>query len=109
GTEPAIPIDQHQRPGRLPLSTICREVLRDLCGRGSTATQVLQEPQAIWGHGQAAPAAGGPVEHGPDQGEAAGLAGQPADDLDPAAGSPKVLSMKLECPMRLWGSAGNRR
>src|SRR5215813_15289226 len=42
------------------------------------ATQVLQEPQAIWGHGQAAPAAGGPVEHGPDQGEAAGLAGQPA-------------------------------
>src|SRR5262249_1618786 len=50
------------------------------------AAQVLQEPQAIWGHGQAAPAAGGPVEHGPDQGEAAGLAGQPADDLDPAAG-----------------------
>src|SRR5215468_9351732 len=50
------------------------------------ATQVLQEPQAIWGHGQAAPAAGGPVEHGPDQGEAAGLAGQPADDLDAAAG-----------------------
>src|SRR5215831_654938 len=50
------------------------------------ATQVLQEPQAIWGHGQAAPAAGSPVEHGPDQGEAAGLAGQPADDLDPAAG-----------------------
>src|SRR5262249_28806700 len=48
------------------------------------AAQVLQEPQAIWGHGQAAPAAGGPVEHGPDQGEAAGLAGQPADDLDPA-------------------------
>src|SRR5215468_11572594 len=50
------------------------------------AAQVLQEPQAIWGHGQAAPAAGGPVEHGPDQGEAAGLAGQPADDLDAAAG-----------------------
>src|SRR5215475_7184734 len=50
------------------------------------ATQVLQEPQAIWGHGQAASAAGGPVEHGPDQGEAAGLAGQPADDLDAAAG-----------------------
>jgi hypothetical protein len=50
------------------------------------AAQVLQEPQAIWGHSQAAPAAGSPVEHGPDQGEAAGLAGQPADDLDPAAG-----------------------
>ena len=48
--------------------------------------QVLQQAQAIGGHGQAAPAAGGPVEHGPDQGEAAGLAGQPADDLDPAAG-----------------------
>ena len=50
------------------------------------AAQVLQQPQAVGGHGQAAPAAGGPVEHGPDQGEAAGLAGEPADDLDPAAG-----------------------
>src|SRR5262249_54903828 len=50
------------------------------------AAQVLQEPQALGGHGQAAPAAGGPVENGPDQGEAAGLAGEPADDLDPSAG-----------------------
>jgi hypothetical protein len=37
------------------------------------AGQVLQEPQPVGGHGQAAPAAGGLVEHGPDQGEAAGL------------------------------------
>src|SRR6266705_3893205 len=50
------------------------------------AAQVLQEPQPVAGHGQAAPAAGCPVQDGPDQGEAAGLAGQPADDLDPAAG-----------------------
>jgi hypothetical protein len=51
------------------------------------AAQVLQEPQAVGGHGHlSAPAAGGTVEHGPDQGEAAGLAGELADDLDPAAG-----------------------
>src|SRR5216683_6714294 len=53
------------------------------------AAQVLQQAQASGGHGQAAPAAGGPVQHGPYQGEAAGLAGQPADDLDPAAGFPE--------------------
>src|SRR5260370_22026197 len=46
--------------------------------------QVLQQAQAVGGHGQAAPAAGGQVQDGPDQGEAAGLAGEPADDLDPA-------------------------
>ena len=34
----------------------------------------------------AAPPGGGPVEDGPDQRQAAGLAGQPADDLDAAAG-----------------------
>src|SRR6266704_4683540 len=50
------------------------------------AAQVLELAQPGGGHGQAAPAAGGPVEHGPDQGEAAGLAGQPSDDLDPPAG-----------------------
>src|SRR5712691_12979823 len=50
------------------------------------ATQVLELAQPGGGHGEAAPAAGGPVEDGPDQGEAAGLAGEPADDLDPAAG-----------------------
>src|SRR5260221_12272897 len=48
--------------------------------------QVLELAQPGGGHGEAAPAAGGAVEHGPDQGEAAGLAGEPADDLDPAAG-----------------------
>jgi hypothetical protein len=47
--------------------------------------QVLQQPQAVAGHGQAAPSAGGPVEHGPDQGEAAGLAGEPTDDLGAAS------------------------
>src|SRR5260221_10214928 len=50
------------------------------------AAQVLELAQSGGGHGEAAPAAGGPVEDGPDQGEAAGLAGEPADDLDPAAG-----------------------
>jgi hypothetical protein len=37
--------------------------------------QVLHQAQATGGP---APAAGGPVQDGPDQGEAAGLAGQPA-------------------------------
>jgi hypothetical protein len=50
------------------------------------AAQVLQQPQAIGRHGQAAPAAGGPVQHGPDQGEAGGLAGEPPDDLGAPAG-----------------------
>src|SRR6266568_2375417 len=61
---------------------------RPQLGRGleQGAAQVLQQAQAGGGHGQAAPAAGGPVEHGPHQGEAAGLAGQAPDDLDPAAG-----------------------
>ena len=48
--------------------------------------QVLEVPEPVGGHGQAAPAAGGPVQDGPHQGQAARLAGQPADDLDPAAG-----------------------
>jgi hypothetical protein len=48
--------------------------------------QVVQEPEAVGGHGQAAPAAGGPVEDGPYEGEAAGLAGEAADDLGAAAG-----------------------
>ncbi len=50
------------------------------------SAQVLQEAETVAGHGQAAPAGRCPVEHGPHQGEAAGLAGQSADDLDPAAG-----------------------
>jgi hypothetical protein len=33
-----------------------------------------------------APSSAGVVQNGPDKVEAAGLAGQPADDLDPAAG-----------------------
>ena len=45
------------------------------------AAQVLQQAQAVAGHGQAASAAGGPVQDGPDQGEAGGLAGQAVDDL----------------------------
>ena len=48
--------------------------------------QVLELAQSCGGHGEAAPAAGGAVEDGPDQGEAAGLAGEPADDLNPPAG-----------------------
>src|SRR5215831_10225652 len=50
------------------------------------ATQVLQQPQPVGGHGEPAPAAGCPVQDGPHEGEAAGLAGQPADDLGAAAG-----------------------
>jgi len=59
----------------------------ELAGRvEQRAAQVLQQPEPVAGHGQAAPAAGGPVQDGPDQGEAAGLAGQAADDLGAAAG-----------------------
>src|SRR5215471_18244188 len=50
------------------------------------AAQVLEEAEAVAGHGQAAPAPGGAVQDGPDQGEAAGFAGEPADDLGAAAG-----------------------
>src|SRR5215467_13237809 len=53
------------------------------------AAQVLEQPESVAGHGQAAPAAGGAVQHGPDQGEAGGLAGKPADDLGAAAGLPE--------------------
>jgi hypothetical protein len=50
------------------------------------AAQVLQQPQPGGSHGEPAPAAGGPVEHGPGQGQATGLAREPADDLGAAAG-----------------------
>lgn len=50
------------------------------------AAEVLQLPQRFGGHGEPAPACRGPVEHGPDQGQAGLLAGEPADDLDAAAG-----------------------
>jgi hypothetical protein len=56
------------------------------------------------GHGDASPAAAGPVEHGPDEAEAVTLAGEPADDLDP-----QVRSMKFEWRSRLWCSAGKPR
>ena len=59
------------------------------------AAQVLQQAQAVGGHGQAAPAAGGPVQHGPDQGQAAGLTGSRPMTLTLLRVSPKVRSMKL--------------
>ncbi len=50
------------------------------------AAQVGQQPQPGRGHGEPAPTGRCPVEHRPDQGDAGVLTGQPADDLDPAAG-----------------------
>src|ERR1017187_4345753 len=47
------------------------------------AAQVVQQAQPGVGGVHAAPSSAGAVQHGPDQGEAAGLAGKPADDLDP--------------------------
>src|SRR6266496_4177251 len=38
------------------------------------AAQVLEQPQPVAGHGEAAPAGRGPVQDRPHQGEAAGLA-----------------------------------
>jgi hypothetical protein len=50
------------------------------------AAQVLQQAHAVGGHGKPAPAAGRPVQDAPHEGEAAGLAGEAADDLDSPAG-----------------------
>jgi hypothetical protein len=50
------------------------------------APQVLQPAQRLGCHGEPAPALGRPVQDRPDQRQAALLAGQAADDLDPAAG-----------------------
>ena len=72
------------------------------------AAQVLEQAQAIGRHGQAAPAAGGAVQHGPDQAEATGLAGEAADDLGAAAGLAEG-PLKSGCRIRRWCSAGNRR
>jgi hypothetical protein len=66
------------------------------------AAQILQEPEAGCGHGQPAPVGRGPVEDGPDQGEAAGLAGESADDVDLLRVSPESRPMTLT-------SCGSRR
>jgi hypothetical protein len=50
------------------------------------AAQVVQQPQPGVGGVHAAPAAAGTVQDSPDEVEAARLAGEAADDLDPAAG-----------------------
>jgi hypothetical protein len=50
------------------------------------AAQVVQHAQAGVGGVHAAPSPAGAVQDGPDEVEAAGLAGEPADDLDPSAG-----------------------
>src|SRR5258708_16626100 len=50
--------------------------------------QVLELAQSGGCHGEAAPAAGGAGQDGPDQGEAARLPGEPAPDLSPAPGPP---------------------
>ena len=64
---------------RIPLRQLGRRVVQG-------AAQVGQQPQPGGGHGEPAPAGRGAVEHRPDQGQAGVLAGQAADDLDPAAG-----------------------
>ena len=64
---------------RIPLRQSGRRVVQ-------RPAQVLQQPQPGGGHGEPAPAGRGAVEHRPHQLEAGVLAGQPADDLDPAAG-----------------------
>src|SRR5207248_10177479 len=48
--------------------------------------QVVQQPQPGVGGVHPAPSSAGAVQDGPDEVEAAGFAGEPADDLDPAAG-----------------------
>src|SRR5215211_1628215 len=53
------------------------------------AAEVLQQPQRLGGHREAAPAAAGAVQDRPDQAQAAGLAREPADHFGPAAGLPE--------------------
>ena len=69
--------------------------------------QVLQQPQPVAGHRQASPAAGGPVEHGPDQVRQLVSPGRRPMTLTRRRVSPKVRSMKLECRMRWSWAAGN--
>jgi hypothetical protein len=66
--------------------------------------QVLEQPQAVGGHGEAAPAGGGTLGHGPHQGEATGLAGSRPTTLT-LLRSLNVLSMRLECwtPLMVLG------
>jgi hypothetical protein len=58
---------------------VARRVVDGWSDRGGwveeLAAQVLQQAQALRGHGEPAPAAGGPVKDGPHQPQAAGLAG----------------------------------
>ena len=80
----------------------------ELAGRiEQGAAQVLQQPETVSRHGQAAPAAGGAVQHGPEQGEAGGLAGEPADDLGAAAGLAEgpLDEVRMQC-QELKGCAG---
>jgi hypothetical protein len=65
------------------------------------SAQALQEPEPGWGHGQAAPAAGGPVQDGPHEADAAGLAGEAADDL--FSTWPEAASCLAACRCRKLG------
>jgi hypothetical protein len=65
------------------------------------AAQVL-EAEAVWGHGHAAPAAGGPVQDGPNQGEAAGLAGESAGDFGAARASGAAAKADRVDPRGTW-------
>ena len=61
-------------------------VLLPARGEAEVAADHLQQPDVGGGVGDAAPAGGGTVEDGPQQGECGAFPGEPADDLDPAAG-----------------------
>ena len=52
-------------------------------GRAARAAGLGQGAGAFAGHGEAAPSSARPLQDGPDQ--AAELAGEPTEDLDPAA------------------------
>ena len=64
---------------RIPLRQLGRRVVQ-------RPAQVGQQPQPGRCHGESAPSGRGAVEHRPHQLEAAVLAGQPTDHLDPTAG-----------------------
>jgi hypothetical protein len=82
----------------------------ELAGRlEQRAAQVLQQPQPVSGHGEPAPATGSAVQDGLYEGEAAGLAGEPTDDLGPAVGLAEGALDEVRMPSPLVVSGGKRR
>src|ERR687891_733380 len=73
------------------------------------AAEAFDFGDAARGHDDAAPAAAGELEHGPDQAQGAGLAGEAAITLVRRRTSTKVRSSRFVDRIRLRCSVGQRR